>query len=137
MLLHLLLDLTEKRDMGDEKESIRMEGLKPTDAAIAEIKRTIKDQELKDVHIRVAVGGGGCSGFQYKMVFEASDQINPELDTVDDYDGLKIVVDKKSLLFLDGTTLDWIDEGDLGRRGFDFKNPNATHTCGCGQSFGA
>lgn len=119
-----------------EKESIRMEGIKPTEAALNELRRVVKDQGLEDVHVRVAVAGGGCSGFQYKMAFEEADQIDPSLDTVEDHNGVKFVIDKKSLLFLDGTKLDWIEE-DLGRRGFDFKNPNATHTCGCGQSFGA
>lgn len=119
--------------MGD-KESIGMTGVKPTEAALSELRRVIKDKGLEDVHVRVAVTGGGCAGYQYKMAFEESDQIDPNFDTVEDHDGVKFAIDKKSLLFLDGTTLEWVEE-DLGRRGFNFRNPNSTHTCGCGQSF--
>lgn len=119
------------------EESIRMTGVKPTEAALNELRKVIKDQGLEDdVHVRIAVAGGGCSGFQYKMAFEKEDQIDPSLDTIEDHNGVKFAIDKKSLLYLDGTILDWVEE-DLGRRGFDFRNPNATHTCGCGQSFGA
>lgn len=115
-------------------ESIRMTGVIPTDAALTELQKVIKESNLENVHVRVAVAGGGCSGFQYRMAFEEADQIDPDLDTVESHGDVRFVIDKKSLLYLDGTTLDWID--DLNNRGFKFDNPQSRHSCGCGRSFG-
>ncbi|MCY7356326.1 MAG: iron-sulfur cluster assembly accessory protein [Rudanella sp.] len=80
--------------------------------------------------IRVAVEGGGCSGLMYDLQFDATQQPNDHL--VEDK-GIKILVDRKSLLYLAGTELDFSD--GLNGKGFQFKNPNATRTCGCGESF--
>lgn len=80
--------------------------------------------------IRVAVEGGGCSGLQYDLSFDATEQPN---DHIFEDKGVKIFVDKKSLLYLLGTELDFSD--GLNGKGFFFKNPNATRTCGCGESF--
>jgi iron-sulfur cluster assembly protein len=83
-----------------------------------------------DYNIRVAVKGGGCSGLMYDLHFDnkldSSDQIFEDKD-------VKIIVDKKSLLYLLGTTLDFTD--GLNGKGFQFVNPNASRTCGCGESF--
>lgn len=81
-------------------------------------------------NIRVSVKGGGCSGLMYDLDFD--DQIN-DADEVFEDKGVKILVDKKSLLYLLGTTLDFSD--GLNGKGFQFVNPNATRTCGCGESF--
>ena len=81
-------------------------------------------------HIRVSVHGGGCSGLMYDLGFD--DQINDTDQSFEDK-GLKILVDKKSLLYLLGTTLDF--SGGLNGKGFQFINPNASRTCGCGESF--
>ena len=81
--------------------------------------------------IRVGVDGGGCSGLTYKLVF---DTIIAETDKVFEDNGIKIAVDKKSFLYLIGTALDF--EGGLNGKGFVFVNPNASRTCGCGESFG-
>lgn len=81
-------------------------------------------------NIRVSVKGGGCSGLMYDLGFD--DKINPA-DQVFEDKGIKILVDKKSLLYLLGTTLDFSD--GLNGKGFQFINPNATRTCGCGESF--
>jgi iron-sulfur cluster assembly protein len=84
-----------------------------------------------DTHnLRVGVIGGGCSGLQYEMDF---DQQVDETDTVVDLDALKVVIDKRSLLYLVGTTLDY--KGGLNGKGFEWINPNANRTCGCGESF--
>ena len=84
-----------------------------------------------DTHnLRVGVIGGGCSGLQYEMDFD--DQIN-ERDEVYDTGEIKIVVDYKSILYLAGTILDY--QGGLNGKGFEWINPNATRTCGCGESF--
>ncbi|MCX7727937.1 MAG: iron-sulfur cluster insertion protein ErpA [Bacteroidia bacterium] len=80
--------------------------------------------------IRVAVEGGGCSGLTYKLEFD--NQLK-ENDKVFEDKGIKIVVDKKSFLYLVGTELDYTD--GLNGKGFVFNNPNATRTCGCGESF--
>jgi len=83
-----------------------------------------------DSFIRVGVEGGGCSGLSYKLEFD--DQIK-EGDQVFTDKGIKIAVDKKSFLYLIGTELDYTD--GLNGKGFTFINPNATRTCGCGESF--
>ena len=95
----------------------------------------MEDQELKDVVVRVAIEGGGCSGFQYNLSFSDLDKYDQDKDLMMEQDGIKIVVDKKSDLYLDGTILDWHE--DLTTRGFKFDNPNATKSCGCGSSFQA
>ena len=81
-------------------------------------------------NIRVSVKGGGCSGLMYDLGFD--DKVNPN-DQVFEDKGVKILVDKKSLLYLLGTTLDFSD--GLNGKGFQFVNPNASRTCGCGESF--
>src|ERR1051325_2218151 len=80
--------------------------------------------------IRVGVEGGGCSGLSYKLEF---DNQMKEGDRVFEDKGIKIVVDKKSFLYLAGTELDFT--GGLNGKGFVFNNPNASRTCGCGESF--
>jgi len=110
--------------------------LKLSEFAIKELKRTKEENELGDeTLVRVQVNGGGCSGFQYGLNFIQGDEVDEENDSVEDHDGIKLVVDRKSLLYLDGTTIDWVE--DLNQRGFAFNNPNATKSCGCGQSFSA
>ena len=84
----------------------------------------------EDYNIRVAVKGGGCSGLMYDLHF---DNIVNSADQVFEDKGVKILVDKKSLLYLAGTTLDFTD--GLNGKGFHFVNPNASRTCGCGESF--
>lgn len=81
-------------------------------------------------HIRVSVKGGGCSGLMYDLDFD--DTISEKDDVFEDK-GVKIIVDRKSLLYLLGTTLEFSD--GLNGKGFQFINPNATRTCGCGESF--
>lgn len=80
--------------------------------------------------IRVGVEGGGCSGLSYKLEF---DDQSKEGDQVFEDKGIKIAVDKKSFLYLVGTELDYT--GGLNGKGFVFNNPNASRTCGCGESF--
>lgn len=92
----------------------------------------IREQEGKDTshNIRVAVKGGGCSGLMYDLEFDSAIE---ESDEIFEDNGVKILVDKKSLLYLLGTTLDFSD--GLNGKGFQFINPNANRTCGCGESF--
>jgi iron-sulfur cluster assembly protein len=77
------------------------------------------------------VVGGGCSGFQHKL--DLDPVINDKIDQIMEYEGLPVVIDKKSMLYLDGVTVDFHD--DLNRRGFSISNPQAKSTCGCGSSF--
>jgi iron-sulfur cluster assembly protein len=90
----------------------------------------IEEGKSDEYNIRVSVKGGGCSGLMYDLGFDH--QINPEDEVFEDK-GIKILVDKKSLLYLLGTTLDFTD--GLNGKGFQFINPNASRTCGCGESF--
>ncbi|MDH5610504.1 MAG: iron-sulfur cluster assembly accessory protein [Cyclobacteriaceae bacterium] len=83
-----------------------------------------------DHHVRVAVKGGGCSGLMYDLLFD--DAVTDKDDVFEDK-GIKIIVDKRSLLYLMGTVLEFSD--GLNGKGFQFINPNATRTCGCGESF--
>lgn len=103
-----------------------------TEKAVKEIKRVMDEQKMPtETLLRVAVVGGGCSGFQYSLGFDtASDTTR---DHVTDQHGVKVAVDKKSYLHLDGTVVDYHD--GLEKRGFTFTNPNAVKTCGCGSSF--
>jgi iron-sulfur cluster assembly protein len=84
----------------------------------------------EDYSIRVAVKGGGCSGLMYDLAF---DNATAPTDQIVEDKGIQIRVDKKSVLYLIGTTLDYSD--GLNGKGFQFINPNASRTCGCGESF--
>ncbi|MBI4115247.1 MAG: iron-sulfur cluster assembly accessory protein [Candidatus Omnitrophica bacterium] len=100
-----------------------------TPVAIKEVKRLLSEQEHKDRGLRIGVKGGGCSGLSYNLNFDAQ----KAGDNVMEYEGVRVFVDPKSLLYLDGMTLDFSDS--LQGRGFKFINPNASKTCGCGESF--
>ncbi len=105
-----------------------------TERAAAEVKRIIEDQKLgEQTVLRVGVVGGGCSGFSYKLAFDKD--FDESSDTRYEQHGVPVVVDKKSALYLDGTTVDFYD--GLEKRGFTFENPNAVKSCGCGSSFQA
>ncbi len=88
------------------------------------------DNKPADTFIRVGVEGGGCSGLSYKLEF---DNVMKEGDQVFEDKGIKVVVDRKSFLYLVGTELQYT--GGLNGKGFIFSNPNASRTCGCGESF--
>jgi iron-sulfur cluster assembly accessory protein len=105
-----------------------------TEKAAGEVKKIIAEQKLDAATVlRIGVAGGGCSGFQYSLGFDTA--WDPKADTREEQHGVAVVVDRKSDLFLDGTTLDFHDAID--KRGFTFNNPNAKKSCGCGSSFQA
>lgn len=106
---------------------------KLTDSAKKEMKKAMEDSKLENHFVRVSVQGGGCAGFMYGLGFVEESEFDENKDVLQKYDEISLVVDKKSLLFLNGVTLDWVD--DLNQRGFKFDNPNATKSCGCGKSF--
>jgi iron-sulfur cluster assembly protein len=106
-----------------------------TETAASAVKRIIGEHSLpaEKTKLRVAVRGGGCSGFSYMLDLTEDDKT--ENDEEIDSHGIKILVDMKSYLYLNGTEIDYRDE--VMGSGFVFKNPNATSTCGCGSSFTA
>lgn len=101
-----------------------------TPVAVEHLKKIRAEGHTPESLLRVSVVGGGCSGLSYKLDFVAT--ANPE-DKTFEQDGVKVVVDPKSFLFVKGLTLDY--SGGLNGTGFGFQNPNATKSCGCGTSF--
>ena len=107
-----------------------------TEKAANEVKRIIAEQRdagtfPEKVYLRLRVVGGGCSGFQHKL--DLDPQFNEKLDEAFEFHGVPVVVDKRSLMYLSGATVDFHD--DLNARGFSVQNPSAKSTCGCGSSF--
>ncbi|MGH7262729.1 MAG: HesB/IscA family protein [Candidatus Rokuibacteriota bacterium] len=103
-----------------------------SEAALKQVKELMAAQNLENVFLRMGVKGGGCSGLSYSLEFDS--EIGPHDKTLD-VDGVKVVVDAKSYLYLNGTTLDYVMQGLTG--GFTFVNPQAKSSCGCGTSFSA
>lgn len=102
-----------------------------TPVAVTKVKEIIAQQTPVPTGLRVAVVGGGCSGFSYHMAFE--NQINEASDNIYEFDGLKVLVDQMSEMYLDGISIDYIES--IEGSGFKFNNPNVKSTCGCGSSF--
>jgi iron-sulfur cluster assembly protein len=101
-----------------------------TDTATSKVKELMNGQsEAGTASLRVAVRGGGCSGFQYALAFDEQ----REGDQVFEHEGIKLVVDSESLPFVDGSEVDYIES--LQGAGFSVNNPNVVASCGCGQSF--
>ena len=105
-----------------------------TEKAAAQLLQLLKKENKPDVAIRLGVKGGGCSGLTYHLAFEENPP-HPERDKVFETNGLKIIVDKKSYIYLNMTQLDYTS-GLMGSE-FQFNNPNAKKSCGCGVSFSA
>ena len=103
-----------------------------TEKATKQVKQLMHAQGLENVYLRMGVKGGGCSGLSYSLEFDS--EVGPH-DKKFDIDGIQVVCDTKSYLYLNGTTLDYVTEGLTG--GFTFSNPNAKSSCGCGTSFTA
>ena len=102
-----------------------------TESAAQQIKRLLDQEGKLETHaLRMKVIGGGCSGLQYQLAF---DDQQKEQDSEVVANGVRLLVDEKSALYLVGTTLDFVD--GLMETGFKIENPNAKNTCGCGQSF--
>ncbi|MEE2672917.1 MAG: iron-sulfur cluster assembly accessory protein [Myxococcota bacterium] len=104
-----------------------------TEAAQSRLQGLLEDEGKLDTHgLRMKVVGGGCSGLRYELSF---DDARKEIDTEIEAGPVKIIVDEKSALYLVGSTLDFVDT--LQESGFKIGNPNASNTCGCGDSFAA
>ncbi len=102
-----------------------------TETASAKARDLMEREGREGYALRLKVVGGGCSGLQYQLMFD--NEIG-DLDQEQDYHGLRVVVDPKSAVYVVGTTIDYVD--DLNHSGFKIENPNASNTCGCGESFG-
>lgn len=110
-------------------------GIHITERAAQEVVRVMAEHDMPEAQtwVRIGAKGGGCSGFSYVLDFDANGPT--EFDLTYEEHGVKLVIDKKSEFFMGGTTLDFND--GLLDRGFVFKNPSATGSCGCGTSFSA
>lgn len=100
-----------------------------TSSAIKEINSQLKDNSIE--YLRLGIKGGGCSGFSYVIKFDSSSI--KENDLIFDIQNIKVVIDHKSIVYLNNCTLDW--ENTLLNQGFKFINPNVKSKCGCGHSF--
>jgi iron-sulfur cluster assembly protein len=107
-----------------------------TEVAVKEVLNVMNEQDMdpKEFMLRVGVQGGGCSGFSYSLTFEKQDKIDENMDVMQEYNDLKVAVDAKSEIYIDGTEIDFYT--DINRRGFVFNNPQSRNSCGCGSSFG-
>lgn len=103
-----------------------------TDSALDEVRRLRDKKGLDEIVLRVGVKGGGCAGLTYTLTFDTD---ITDKDTVTQHDGVKLVVDRKSAIFIKGMVLDYSDA--LIGGGFKFENPNARKSCSCGTSFSA
>ena len=109
-----------------------MASIEVTPKALTKIRETFARQGVTGGGLRLGVQGGGCSGLSYQFKYEPRQR---PTDNVFDYEGIKVFVDPKSMLYLDGMTLDYKES--LMYSGFAFDNPNAKKSCGCGTSFSA
>ncbi|KXK23136.1 MAG: iron-sulfur cluster assembly accessory protein [Chloroflexi bacterium OLB15] len=117
--------LVQSSELAQEDEILLV-----TPAAQQMIKTLLEQRNIPDHALRVFVSGGGCSGMQYGMAFEQSPR---DFDTVVDIQGVRLLIDPTSLMYLQGASIDYIDS--LMGGGFRIENPNAVSSCGCGSSF--
>tara|TARA_B100001248_G_scaffold750_1_gene527 strand:- start:269 stop:664 length:396 start_codon:yes stop_codon:yes gene_type:complete len=115
-----------------KQEEFNQASIVVTKDAVKKLKNVMKSDDKEDYFLRMSVEGGGCSGMTYKMDF---DKQQKEFDKVFESNGLKVICDLKSWLYLKDVKIDYSD--DLLNGGFKIKNPNAERTCGCGTSFSA
>lgn len=109
-----------------------MPGIQVTPKAVQKIRDAFAKQGIQEGGLRLGVLGGGCSGLSYQFKFELKPR---PTDQVFDFDGVRVFIDPKSMVYLDGMTLDYKES--LMHSGFAFDNPHATKSCGCGSSFSA
>ncbi|HET6167062.1 MAG TPA: iron-sulfur cluster insertion protein ErpA [Marmoricola sp.] len=108
----------------------RADSINVSDAAAAKVKSLLEQEGRDDLQLRIAVQPGGCSGLRYQLFF---DERNLDGDVVSDFDGVSVVVDRMSVPYLNGATIDFVDS--IEKQGFTIDNPNATGSCACGDSF--
>jgi len=113
-----------------ETESAATDGVKITLGAAAKVKSLLAQEGRDDLALRIAVQPGGCSGLRYQLFF---DERSLDGDEIKDFDGVNVVVDRMSLPYLGGATIDFVDT--IEKQGFTIDNPAATSSCACGDSF--
>ena len=126
------MESTETTETTESTETKEQPIVTLTDAAHKEVNRLLDIQGITEGGLRLGVKGGGCSGLSYTVNF---DEKVGEYDTVSEHDGVKVIVDAKSAIYLTGMQLDF--QKDMVSGAFKFSNPNASKTCGCGESFSA
>ncbi len=105
-------------------------GVHLTDAAASKVKSLLEQEGRDDLRLRIAVQPGGCSGLRYQLFFDERDL---DGDNVSDFGGVSLVVDRMSVPYLNGATIDFVDT--IEKQGFTIDNPTATGSCACGDSF--
>ena len=121
--------MTEQVDTATETQ-VRPDGINVSDAAATKVRTLLEQEGRDDLQLRIAVQPGGCSGLRYQLFF---DERNLDGDLVTDFDGVAVVVDRMSMPYLNGATIDFVDT--IEKQGFTIDNPNATGSCACGDSF--
>lgn len=124
------VDLTPSGTEKSENASGDESPVRLTAKAVEAVKAALKEENLDNHGLRIAVQGGGCSGLQYALDFADAERMG---DQIFEVDGLKLYIDMASVEFLKGTEIDYVS--GLNGTGFKFNNPNAKRTCGCGSSF--
>ena len=119
--------MTEQLETAPET---RTDGINVSETASAKVKSLLEQEGRDDLQLRIAVQPGGCSGLRYQLFF---DERNLDGDLVSDFDGVSVVVDRMSIPYLNGATIDFVDS--IEKQGFTIDNPNATGSCACGDSF--
>ncbi|MDP6933937.1 MAG: iron-sulfur cluster assembly accessory protein [Myxococcota bacterium] len=100
-----------------------------TEGAAVEVRKLLAEENIPELGLRLGIKGGGCSGLSYVLEFTEPE----DGDTIMNFDGFKVYLDRKSTIYLSGVVLDYQD--GLNGKGFVFQNPQASNTCGCGESF--
>jgi iron-sulfur cluster assembly accessory protein len=121
--------MTEQVDTATETQ-VRPDGINVSDAAATKVRTLLEQEGRDDLQLRIAVQPGGCSGLRYQLFF---DERNLDGDLVTDFDGVAVVVDRMSMPYLNGATIDFVDT--IEKQGFTIDNPNAGGSCACGDSF--
>ena len=121
--------MTEQVDTTTETQ-VRPDGINVSDAAAGKVRTLLEQEGRSDLQLRIAVQPGGCSGLRYQLFFY---ERNLDGDLVTDFDGVAVVVDRMSMPYLNGATIDFVDT--IEKQGFTIDNPNAGSSCACGDSF--
>jgi iron-sulfur cluster assembly accessory protein len=116
--------------MSTEIKESKAHGVNLTPAAVDKVRALINQEGRDDLRLRLAVQSGGCAGLRYEMYF---DERVLEGDAIVDFDGVEVIVDRKSVPFVDGSSIDF--EDTIHKQGFQIENPNAAGSCACGDSF--
>jgi iron-sulfur cluster assembly accessory protein len=131
------VDLHAKRDKGaidkmtvQDSADTKVESVVLSETAAVKVRNLLEQEGRDDLALRIAVQPGGCSGLRYQLFF---DERTLEGDTYNDFDGVKVVVDRMSVPYLSGATIDFVDT--IEKQGFTIDNPNAQGSCACGDSF--